>query len=100
MNEKLREIISDLSLWYLASEEELQPFDINAGPCYIIEKSYVEYMIDFMKQQSKEIEQLAAENKQLKKLLSTFADDEFDPFGVVQQALKGKFPFGLEDDEE
>ncbi|CAM5503687.1 hypothetical protein [Bacillus subtilis] len=56
--DKLQEIISDLSLWHLASEEELQPFDINAGPCYIIEKSYVkEIMIGFMKKQQEIIEE-------------------------------------------
>ncbi|MEC1647079.1 hypothetical protein [Bacillus halotolerans] len=56
--DKLQEIISDLSLWHLASEEELQPFDINAGPCYIIEKSYVkEIMIGFMKKQQAIIEE-------------------------------------------
>lgn len=27
---KLQEIICDLSLWHLASEEELKPFDLNA----------------------------------------------------------------------
>ncbi|ATO28972.1 hypothetical protein RA13_13955 [Bacillus atrophaeus] len=56
--DKLQEIISDLSLWHLASEEELKPLDINAGPCYIIEQSYVkDIMIGFMKKQQTIIEE-------------------------------------------
>ncbi|WP_411801613.1 hypothetical protein [Bacillus atrophaeus] len=56
--DKLQEIISDLSLWYLASKEELKPLDINAGPCYIIERSYVkDIMIGFMKKQQAIIEE-------------------------------------------
>ena len=61
MNNQLREIVRDMSLWTLATEEELKPFDINAGPCYIIEKSYVEYMIRFMTAQSTLIERLQSE---------------------------------------
>ncbi|KUP33352.1 hypothetical protein AU385_08170 [Bacillus halotolerans] len=64
--DKLQEIISDLSLWQLASEEELQPCDINAGPCYIIEKRYVkEIMIGFMKKQKAIIE----ENKRQQEIM-------------------------------
>ncbi|MGQ8921480.1 hypothetical protein ACUUYQ_06375 [Bacillus halotolerans] len=64
--DKLQEIISDLSLWQLASEEELQPCDINAGPCYIIEKRYVkEIMIGFMKKQQAIIE----ENKRQQEIM-------------------------------
>lgn len=56
--DKLKEIICDLSLWHLASKEELKPFDINAGPCYIIEQSYVkDIMIGFMKKQQATIEE-------------------------------------------
>ncbi|MGI9902454.1 hypothetical protein KK159_12115 [Bacillus velezensis] len=56
--DKLQEIISDLSLWHLASKEELKPLDINAGPCYIIEQSYVkDIMIGFMKKQQSTIEE-------------------------------------------
>ncbi|WP_340191418.1 hypothetical protein [Bacillus amyloliquefaciens] len=56
--DKLKEIICDLSLWHLASEEELKPFDLNAGPCYIIEQSYVkDIMIGFMKKQQATIEE-------------------------------------------
>ncbi|WP_437132747.1 hypothetical protein [Bacillus atrophaeus] len=55
---KLQEIICDLSLWHLASEEELKPFNLNAGPCYIIEQSYVkDIMIGFMKKQQATIEE-------------------------------------------
>ncbi|WP_411859573.1 hypothetical protein [Bacillus velezensis] len=55
---KLQEIISDLSLWHLASKEELKPLDINAGPCYIIEQSYIkDIMIGFMKKQQATIEE-------------------------------------------
>lgn len=70
MNEKIQEIVSDLSLWYLATEEELKPFDLNAGPCYIIEKSYVIFMINFMRDQDKEIERLRAENQQLRQAIA------------------------------
>ncbi|MGG4380194.1 hypothetical protein ABEW22_19220 [Bacillus velezensis] len=56
--DKLKEIICDLSLWHLASEEELKPFDLNTGPCYIIEQSYVkDIMIGFMKKQQATIEE-------------------------------------------
>ncbi|MDU0077722.1 hypothetical protein SJY89_14255 [Bacillus velezensis] len=56
--DKLQEIISDLSLWHLASKEELKPLDINAGPCYIIEQSYVkDIMIGYMRKQQAIIEE-------------------------------------------
>ncbi|MEN9082035.1 hypothetical protein [Bacillus velezensis] len=56
--DKLKEIICDLSLWHLASEEELKPFDLNTGSCYIIEQSYVkDIMIGFMKKQQATIEE-------------------------------------------
>ncbi|MCY8837643.1 hypothetical protein [Bacillus atrophaeus] len=93
--DKLQEIISDLSLWHLASEEELKPLDINAGPCYIIEQSYVkDIMIGFMKKQQtiikeyqrqqevtvnqfrqaqEEIHQLKYENDGFKKALNKIA---------------------------
>ncbi|UJA34302.1 hypothetical protein [Bacillus velezensis] len=56
--DKLQEIISDLSLWHLASKEELKSLDINAGPCYIIEQSYVkDIMIGYMRKQQAIIEE-------------------------------------------
>ena len=56
--DKLQEIISDLSLWHLASKEELKPLDINAGPCYIIEQSYVkDIRIGYMRKQQAIIEE-------------------------------------------
>ncbi|WP_262417701.1 hypothetical protein [Bacillus sp. YC2] len=95
--DKLQEIISDLSLWHLASEEELKPLDINAGPCYIIEQSYVkDIMIGFMKKQQSTIEEhqrqqdiavnqfrqtqediqrLQAENKRYRETLKIYADE-------------------------
>ncbi|MEC2297160.1 hypothetical protein [Bacillus subtilis] len=56
--DKLQEIISDLSLRRLVSKDELKPFNINTGPCYIIEQSYVkDIMIGFMKEQQAIIEE-------------------------------------------
>ncbi|WP_240623788.1 hypothetical protein [Bacillus velezensis] len=94
--DKLQEIISDLSLWHLASKEELKPLDINAGPCYIIEQSYVkDIMIGYMRKQQaiieehqrqqevtvnqfrqarEEISRLRAENNQFKEALQVYAN--------------------------
>ncbi len=112
--DKLQEIISDLSLWHLASKEELKPLDINAGSCYIIEQSYVkDIMIGYMRKQQaiieehqrqqdvtviqfrqaqEEIKRLKYENDNFRRLLATFTDEEDDPFGVVRKALNGQFP--------
>jgi len=120
--DKLQEIISDLSLWHLASKEELKPLDINAGPCYIIEQSYVkEIMIGYMRKQQaiieehqrqqevtviqfrqaqEEIKRLKYENDNFRRLLATFTDEEDDPFGVVRKALNGQFPAAWEGDAE
>ncbi len=95
--DKLQEIISDLSLWHLASKEELKPLDINAGPCYIIEQSYVkDIMIGYMRKQQaiieehqrqqevtvnqfrqarEEISRLRAENNRFKEALQVYADE-------------------------
>ncbi|MDU0074911.1 MULTISPECIES: hypothetical protein [Bacillus] len=94
--DKLKEIICDLSLWHLASEEELKPFDLNAGPCYIIEKSYVkDIMIGYMRKQQaiieehqrqqevtvnqfrqarEDISRLRAENNRFKEALQVYAN--------------------------
>lgn len=94
--DKLQEIISDLSLWHLASKEELKPLDINAGPCYIIEQSYVkDIMIGYMRKQQaiieehqrqqevtvnqfrqarEEISRLRAENNRFKEALQVYAN--------------------------
>ncbi|MGG3326837.1 hypothetical protein ABEQ76_23100 [Bacillus velezensis] len=94
--DKLQEIISDLSLWHLASKEELKPLDINAGPCYIIEQSYVKnIMIGYMRKQQaiieehqrqqevtvhqfqqaqEEISRLRAENNHFKEALQVYAN--------------------------
>ncbi|MEC1510035.1 hypothetical protein [Bacillus velezensis] len=94
--DKLQEIISDLSLWHLASKEELKPLDINAGPCYIIEQSYVKnIMIGYMRKQQaiieehqrqqevtvhqfqqaqEEISRLRAENNRFKEALQVYAN--------------------------
>ncbi|WP_369547023.1 hypothetical protein [Bacillus velezensis] len=120
--DKLQEIISDLSLWHLASKEELKPLDINAGPCYIIEQSYVKnIMIGYMRKQQaiieehqrqqevtvhqfqqaqEEIRRLKYENGSFRRLLATFTDEEDDPFGVVRKALNGQFPAEWEGDAE
>ncbi|QGH55583.1 hypothetical protein FZE25_03250 [Bacillus velezensis] len=95
--DKLQEIISDLSLWHLASKEELKPLDINAGPCYIIEQSYVkDIMIGYMRKQQaiieehqrqqevtvnqfrqaqKDIKLLQAENKRYRNALEFYANE-------------------------
>ncbi|MER1274359.1 hypothetical protein RJD11_06235 [Bacillus velezensis] len=120
--DKLQEIISDLSLWHLASKEELKPLDINAGSCYIIEQSYVkDIMIGYMRKQQaiieehqrqqdvtviqfrqaqEEIKRLKYENDNFRRLLATFTDEEDDPFGVVRKALNGQFPAAWEGDAE
>ncbi|WP_251034579.1 hypothetical protein [Bacillus sp. ISL-26] len=94
--DKLQEIISDLSLWHLASKEELKPLEINAGPCYIIEQSYVkDIMIGYMRKQQaiieehqrqqevtvhqfqqaqEEISRLRAENNRFKEALQVYAN--------------------------
>lgn len=108
---KLQEIISDLSLWHLASKEELKPLDINAGPCYIIEQSYIkDIMIGFMKKQQatieehqrqqdiavnqfrqaqKDIQHLSGERSRYKKALQQTIKNMQFTITVAQHELKG-----------
>ncbi|MGN7274997.1 hypothetical protein ACTHP5_20000 [Bacillus subtilis] len=97
--DKLQKIISDLSLRHLVSKDELKTFDVNSGPCYIIEESYVkDIIIGFMKEQQaiieenklqqkvtvhqfrqaqEEIQRLSKENGRFRKALRQFADMKY-----------------------